>query len=112
MKRYCFALDLVDDAELITAYEHWHKSENVWPEIKASIAEAGIEQMEIYRIGNRLFMIMDVNDSFDFARKAAMDAANPKVQAWEQLMWKFQQALPWAAGGEKWMMMQQIFSLK
>jgi len=112
MKRYCLALDLVDDAELIAAYEHWHKSENVWPEIKASITDAGIEQMEIYRIGNRLFMIMDVNDSFDFARKAAMDATNPKVQAWEQLMWKFQQALPWAAAGEKWMMMQQIFSLK
>jgi L-rhamnose mutarotase len=112
MKRYCFALDLIDDAELIATYEHWHKNENIWPEIKASIINAGIEHMEIYRISNRLFMIMEVNDNFDFTRKAAMDAANPKVQAWEQLMWKFQQALPWAAPGEKWMMMHPIFSLK
>ena len=67
--------------------------------------------MEIYLTGNRMFMIMEVDDTFDAARKAAMDAADPKVQAWEALMWRFQQALPWAADGEKWVMMERIFKL-
>jgi hypothetical protein len=34
MKRYCLALDLKDDPQLIAEYEHWHKAENGWPEIK------------------------------------------------------------------------------
>jgi len=109
MKRYCLALDLVDDPVLIQEYEQWHTAEKCWPEIKKSIADAGIAGMEIYRTGNRLFMIMEAEDSFSFDRKAAMDAGNEKVQAWEQLMWKYQLALPWAKPGEKWVLMDEIF---
>lgn len=109
MKRYCLALDLVDDPQLISEYEAYHR--DVWPEIKDSITGSGITAMEIYRAGNRLFMIMDTDSSFSFERKGAMDAANPKVQEWEQLMWKYQQALPIAKPGEKWMLMDKIFSL-
>jgi L-rhamnose mutarotase len=111
MKRYCLTLDLVDDPALIAGYENWHKPENTWPEIKQSITAAGIVQMEIYRTGNRLFMVMETKDDFSFERKAAMDAANPRVQEWEQLMWKFQSALPWAKEGEKWVLMDKIFEL-
>ena len=111
MNRYCLALDLVDDPALIAEYENWHKKENCWPEIKKSILDSGIAQMEIYRTGNRLFMIMDVYDSFNFKSKAEMDAANPKVFEWEQLMWKYQLSLPWAKEGEKWVLMEEIFNL-
>jgi L-rhamnose mutarotase len=111
MYRYCLALDLVDDPALIAAYEQWHKAENCWPQIKQSILGAGIVQMEIYRTGNRLFMIMDTDETFSFERKAAMDASNTKVQEWEQLMWKFQSAIPWAKPGEKWVLMNKIFNL-
>lgn len=110
MKRYCLALDLVDDPALISEYEAYHR--NVWPEILASIQETGILDMEIYRLGNRLFMIMETNDEFSFSAKAAADAANPKVQEWEKLMWKFQSALPGAKEGEKWLPMTKIFSLQ
>ena len=109
MQRYCLALDLVDDEQLIKEYEVYHQ--DVWPEIKKSILDAGIDSMEIYRVGNRLFMIMEVNDSFSFEQKGIADAANEKVQEWEQLMWKYQQALPVAKPGEKWILMEKIFSL-
>lgn len=111
MKRYCLALDLVDDEQLIAEYEHWHKSENGWPEIKKSILDANIIDMEIYRTGNRLFMIMEVSDIYSASLKAEIDEANPKVQEWEKLMWKFQQPLPWAKDGEKWVPMDRIFKL-
>jgi L-rhamnose mutarotase len=107
MKRYCLACDLKDDPELIAAYEAHH--ENVWPEILESITASGIERMEIYRVSNRLFMIMEVNDSFTFERKALLDLASTKVQLWELLMWKYQQKLPFARPGEKWMLMEKIF---
>lgn len=109
MKRYCLALDLKDDPALIAEYRRYH--EDVWPEIKASIRDAGIEQMEIYLVGNRMFMIIDVLDSFSFAAKAAADAANPRVQEWEALMWQFQLPLPFAQPGEKWLPMEKVFAL-
>ena len=111
MKKYCLALDLVDDPALIAEYERWHQAENCWPEIKQSILGAGINEMEIYRTGNRLFMVMEAEDDFSFDTKSAMDAGNLKVQEWEQLMWKFQQPIPWAKEGEKWMLMDKIFNL-
>lgn len=111
MKRYCFALDLKDDPQLIAEYEHWHKAENSWPEIRKSIMDAEIRDMQIYRTGNRLFMIMETSDHYDIKKKEAKDAFNPKVQEWEQLMWLFQQPLPWAREGEKWVAMKQIFQL-
>ncbi len=109
MKRFCFALDLKDDEESITAYKKMHTA--VWPGIIDSIKAAGILQLEIYQVANRLFMIMETADDFSFEQKKKADEANPKVQEWETLMWKYQQALPTAKPGEKWMMMEKIFAL-
>ena len=106
-KRYCLALDLKDDEVLIAEYEAYHR--NGWPEILKSIKDSGIEQMQIYRTGNRLFMIMETKNDFSFERKAAMDNINEKVQQWEKLMWKYQQALPGSKPGEKWRLMEKIF---
>ncbi len=111
MKRYFLALDLVDDPKMIEEYEQWHKDGIGWPGIKESILGAGITQMEIYRTGNRLVMTMDTDETFSFERKTAMDLADPNVQEWEQLMWKFQFPLPWAKEGEKWVFMNKIFQL-
>ncbi len=109
MKRFCLALDLNDDPALIEEYKQHHRA--VWPEINQSNLSAGIQQMEIYLLGNRLFMIMETDDNFSFEAKGAADAANPVVQRWEELMWKFQKPLPLARPGEKWMLMDTIFSL-
>ncbi len=109
VKRYCLALDLKNDPALIAEYEKYHR--NVWPEIIKSIKDAGIAVLDIYRTGNRLCMIMEVDEDFSFEKKAAADRYNPTVQEWEALMWKFQQALPWAKAGEKWILMDKIFEL-
>jgi L-rhamnose mutarotase len=109
MKQHCFALDLIDDPKLIAEYETYHK--NVWPEILESIKDSGIQSMEIYRAGNRLFMIMKVNQDFSFELKADVDLKNGIVQEWEKLMWTYQQALPFAKPGEKWVLMNKIFEL-
>jgi len=109
MKRYSLTLDLKNNQELIREYEAHHK--NVWPAIIASIKDAGIENMEIYRLGTRLFMIMEVGDDFSFEKKALADNNNRQVQEWEELMWKYQEPLREAAKGEKWVLMNKIFDL-
>ena len=109
-RRFCLTLDLKDDPKLIAEYKRHH--ERIWPEIAQSIKDSGIEDMEIYLLGTRMFMIMEVNDSFSFEKKSKADKQNPKVQEWEKVMWKFQQALPQAKSGEKWLRMERIFKLE
>ena len=109
-RRYCLTLDLKDDPKLIPEYKKYH--ERIWPEITKSIKDSGIEDMEIYLLGTRMFMIMEVSENFSFEAKGEADRNNPKVQEWEKLMWTFQQPLPQAKPGEKWMLMEKIFKLE
>jgi len=109
-RRYCLALDLKDDPQLIAEYRRYHQK--VWPEITRSIKDSGIEDLEIYLLGTRLFMIMEVSNTFSFDAKGEADRNNPKVQEWETLMWKFQKPLPQAKPGEKWVLMDRIFKLE
>jgi L-rhamnose mutarotase len=111
MTRLYYALDLQDDPVLIDEYDRWHQAGRVWPDILQSLRVAGIEEAEIFRTGNRLVLVLDVSAEFDPAAKAAADAADTRVQAWEALMWNYQKALPWARSGEKWVPMRRIFSL-
>ena len=108
-RRFCLTLDLKNDPHLIAEYKRYH--EKVWPEITQSIRDSGIEDMEIYLLGTRMFMIMEVNEHFSFGAKAEADRANPKVQEWEKLMGTFQQLLPGTKPGEKWLVMERVFKL-
>ncbi|MGA7913795.1 MAG: L-rhamnose mutarotase [Candidatus Acidiferrales bacterium] len=109
-RRYCLTLDLKDDPTLIAEYKRQHQK--IWPEITRSIKDSGIERMEIYSLGTRLFMIMEVNAHFSFEEKTEADRNNSTVQEWEQLMWKFQQPVAGARPGEKWLLMDKIFELE
>jgi L-rhamnose mutarotase len=110
MKKYCLACDLKDEDDLIRSYDEYHQ--NVWSEIKESLRQSGILEMEIYRTGNRLFMIINVDPEFSFEKKTEMDLANPIVQKWETLMSTFQKQIPWAKPGVKWLLMDRVFSYK
>lgn len=109
-KNYVLACDLKDEIELIKKYEEYHRE--VWPEIIESIQEVGVLNMEIYRTGNRLIMLMETQHDFSFEMKTKADRQNLKVQEWESLMQKYQQAVPSAKKGEKWTLMNKIFDLK
>jgi L-rhamnose mutarotase len=109
-RRFCLTHDLKSDPTLIAEYRKYH--EKIWPEVTQSLKDSGIEDLEIYLFGTRMFMIMEVNQSFSFEKRTKADEQNPKVQAWEQLMWRFQQALPEAKPGEKWLRMERIFKLE
>ena len=109
-RRYCFTLDLKDDPQAIAQYRAHHQK--IWPEVTRSIKDAGVADMEIYLVGNRLFMILEAGPSFSLEEKAAADRENPKVQEWERVMWQYQQPLPRANPGEKWRLMERIFKLE
>ena len=109
MPRYCLTLDLQDDPAKIAEYKRYH--EKIWPEVRESLYTAGITQMEIYLLGTRMFMIMDVDENFSFDKKAAMDSANPKVLEWEALMANFQAVPEGASPVRRWQVMEKVFDL-
>lgn len=102
-------LDLRPDPALIAEYIRLHRE--VWPEIQASIRDAGVVDMQIYNAGNRLFMIMDTQDDFSLEQKSKMDAANPKVLEWETLMGRFQQVDTGADPTRRWVELTKVFQL-
>jgi L-rhamnose mutarotase len=106
MPRRCFALDLENDPALIAEYEARHAPGAAWPKVLDHIRAQGIESMEIWRTGDRLFMIAETAD--DYPRDVP---APPETAAWEEAMWRFQRPLPHAAPGEKWVGMARIFDL-
>lgn len=107
--RYCQALDLIDNENSIHEYETIHQ--NIWPEVEKHIKDSGVVDMQIWRIGTRLFMVMDVDETFSFSRSAELEKNNPIIQKWEKLMWKYQKATPWTPVNQKWVLMEQIFDL-
>ena len=112
MRRLYFALDLKNDPKLIAEYENWHRHERIWPEILDSLGAAGVQDLEIFRCGDRLIMVMEVPDDFSAADQAALAGASQRVRDWEELMWRFQRPLSFAGVGEKWVPMKRVFSLK
>ena len=109
-QRHCLALDLKDDPALIAQYEALHRQ--IWPQISQHLLAHGVLDMQIWRLGTRLFMVMDTAPGFDAHAFARAQASDPDVQAWEALMWRFQQPTPWTAEHQKWTPMTQIFSLQ
>ena len=109
MPRHCLTVDLKDDPRLIAEYKKYHQ--RVWPEVLQSLRDSGILDAEIYVQGNRLFMVLETVDGFSFEKKLQMDAANPKVCEWEELMWNYQRALPGSKPGQKWHEMECVFRL-
>jgi L-rhamnose mutarotase len=108
--RYCLALDLKDDAALIARYEEHHR--RIWPEIAAHLHAHGVTGMEIYRLGTRMTMLMETDDTvYDAAAMAQAMQNDSKVREWEALMWQFQAPTPWTPQGEKWVPMAKIFDL-
>jgi L-rhamnose mutarotase len=109
--RYVLALDLLDDALKIAEYEKAH--EKIWPEVRDHLRAQGVLDMEIYRLGTRLFMVMEVDPAVYSAQAmACASRTHPVIEKWEALMWTFQVPTPWTPAGEKWAPMARIFSLR
>lgn len=110
MKRFCQTLELRDDPDMVEAYIHEHS--RVWPEVQEGIRQVGILDMQIYALGNKLFMIMDTVDDFDWEKDNARLATLPRQAEWEAYMSRFQGCKLDAPSTEKWKLMTKIFELE
>ena len=111
VRRFCQTLDLKDDPTLIERYKRAHSQAESWPEIRDGIREVGILEMEIYILGNRLFMIVETPLDFNWDEAMARLATLPRQQEWEDYVALFQASKPGATSSEKWQMMDRMFYL-
>ena len=110
MTRHVLAVDLKDDPAVIKAYKEHHR--RVWPEVLRSLRGAGLADLQIYMLGRRLVMLVDLQDGLDVRRAFAGHAAShPRVAEWEALMKSMQQPVPGSGPGEWWAAMQPVFYL-
>ncbi len=111
-KRYCKTLTLEDDPQLIKEYRKVHAPGSTWPEITQGMIDVGILDMEIYIMGNRLFMIMDTLTEFDHDQAMAELATKPRQSEWEAFVSRFQKTSSEATADEKWQVMDRIYKLE
>ncbi len=107
--RSCLTLDLKNNPELIEEYKKWHSPDHIWKEIPQGIKEIGINEMEIFIWQNRLFMIVDTDDDFNWEVQMDKLSKLPLQNEWELFMDKYQQRLD--KGDVKWQKMERIFKL-
>ena len=111
IKRYCLAFDLRNDPALIRQYRYVHSKEGMWPAIPKGIKAVGIFDMEIYLSGTRMYMILETPTDWDYDSQMALCGTLEKQAEWNEYVWQFQQRLPYAKNGEKWMHMEKVFHL-
>lgn len=112
VKRFCKTMELKNDETLIKKYKEAHAKGAAWPEITNGMREVGILDMEIYLLGNRLFMIMDTVADFDHDKAMAELAVKPRQSEWEEKMAQFQDTSKEATAAEKWQLMELIYKME
>ncbi len=110
MKTYVYTLNLKNDPELIAKYLEHHRA--VWPEVIASVRQAGFLGDRVYRLGTRLVLALDVKDDFDPQRDLTNYTKHPRAKEWDDIMKTFQEPVPEAKPGEWWALMENVFDLR
>ena len=110
-RRYVLTVNLKDDPGVVELYKRHHRE--VWPEVQASLARVGVEEMDIYLLGRRLVMVVEMRDDIDYrAEFRAHASSSERVSEWERLMQSLQEPSVEARAGEWWAAMEPVFHLE
>jgi len=105
-----FTVNLKDGPGVVETYTRHHRE--VWPEVQASLRQVGVRQMDIYLLGRRLVMVVEMSDGLDYRTAfASHRSSSRRVAEWEHLMKSLQAPPDEAQAGEWWAVMEQVFHL-
>jgi L-rhamnose mutarotase len=91
-RRIVRLMDLNNLPDVLEAYEISHLRGNTPAAVLGAQRRHGIEEMEIYRAGDRLVMIMEVTEAYDPAALDAESGRSPEIAAWHRRMAELQRA--------------------
>jgi L-rhamnose mutarotase len=109
MKTFGLTLNLQDDADKIAEYRRYHQA--VWPEVTNRLRVCGVQRMQIFLRGTRMFMYLVTDDDFDPKRDFARINEDPTSARWNALMADLQSRSPEASPDEWWASMDLVFDL-
>lgn len=109
MKAFGLTLLLQDDAQKMATYKEYHRA--VWPEVAARLRECGVQGMQIFLRGTRMFMYLTTDDDFVPARDFQRVNEDPVSARWNDLMATLQARAPEANPDEWWAPMELVFDL-
>lgn len=109
--RYCLALDLKPDTELMKEYKRLHSPDGMWPEIPVGIKEAGCLDMEIYIIDNHMTMIVEIPKGEDLDVVWEKMGKLERQPEWAKFMLNFQQPVAGHGDEVKWVLMEKVYDL-
>jgi L-rhamnose mutarotase len=108
--RTVLTVKLKDEPGIVDTYRRHHRA--VWPEVQASLRQAGVDEMDIYLLGHRLVMVVEMRDGIDYRTAFQAHAgSSPRVVEWERLMKSLQEPSEDARAGEWWAVMEPVFHL-
>jgi L-rhamnose mutarotase len=110
MKTFGLTLCLQPDPDKIAAYTRAHQT--VWPEVTARLRACGVERMQIFLLGTRLFMYLVTDDSFEPARDFVRINDDPVSARWNAQMAELQARAPEANPDQWWAPMELVFDLE
>ncbi|WP_443025801.1 L-rhamnose mutarotase [Sphingomonas sp. PB1R3] len=100
-------MDLNSDAEAIAAYDDAHRVGRTPAAVVEAQHRHGILDMEIFRVGNRLVMLLTLADDFDGHALHCVEREHPDLIAWQQSMGALQR--PPLADGISWPEAHRVF---
>ena len=103
----CFLVDLAS-GDAGPAYDNAHRHE-LPAEVSAGMRACGIIESRIYRLRDRLVMILHVDEGFSMQRAAELNAGVPEIQAWNRRMAALQRA-PFS-DATSWMQAECVFEM-
>ena len=106
-KIFGLTLCLKDDAEKIAEYRRYHQA--VWPGVTRRLREVGVQRMQIFLRGTRMFMYIQTSDEFDPQRDFVRINEDPESARWNALMAELQSRAPEADPDEWWAPMELVF---
>ncbi len=110
MTTFALALDVQDDPKSIAMYRARHRA--VPAVVEARLIDAGVERMEIFNTGNRLFMVLTLADGLDPATAFVGLTDDSEYAAWDHAMRTLQVPVPSAQPGELWSVMECVYALR
>jgi L-rhamnose mutarotase len=109
VKNFGLTLNLQDDPEKIAAYKRAHQAVSLG--VTSRLRACGVQQMQIFLRGTRMFMYLITDDTFVPARDFPRINEDPASARWNALMADLQARAPEANADEWWAPMELVFDM-
>lgn len=112
INEYYITTNMVADTAMQAEYIRLHtEQQTLWPGVGEGFCDENFQYITMYKNDRRLILIAGIPAEMDLYEMSRKNAENhPKVQEWNEHMAQFQEELPEAEQGAKWVLFSSLNS--